>query len=990
MFEPQRMSRPIFRTRASHACRAWLHSAAGLTATNPAALVRPALAVGVLNAGLVLVALTAHAVAAADPSTKPTAYDTGASAPTGDPQPLEVLIDQLDNPRYALRESATREIIRRGAANIDLLEQRLRTTDRAETRRRLRLILEHVAPPKYGVLVLAADEGIDLQPGDLITHADGRTVHNVLEFTELLDVRRDRILVRVASPTGGRELEIPASPERLAVASYDLPLGNLLREAVQTFAAGRAEQAYDLFTRTPQLAERAGPAFAARIAYASGAADAALTYLASVPAAIETVLLDTSRSVWDAPSRLTLAAPGTAPYELEFELWTQRLPEEVDVYGVDPDPRVQRVFVPARRFDAALVRSAELWQDVFRGALFAERMDRDLIRPAGNLLAVISWMCSEQSLLSECIRLVEPRSAMLDGSALGVWVRVQTDSWLALLEGAPRTAVQRFWAPALRILSPPAGRANRSVIQNPVVAAQLGLFVHSDTDVEAMAIFRDQLTEVDGPARDAALDWTSYAATRENLREVRATTRALVSTYESVLPNLALTHAALIEYVSPDPDVASLLQHVDATRPERPPADPAWSRPRRAPIEGLLPILVHLAANDLDAAARQLADAPPGAGARTLSDTIEFRRTLARVPDAPPHLARALVAVAAGKPGHWFAVGADRSLYRVTPEGATRFNPRPQRNVADIAWFPTPQSFPWLARDPESGQVWVYDRRRATAVTSSGDVLAAINVPRTAIHLFDALLPFFGSALLEALTDESGEKSDDSDSRALPEDGSFRRAEIQAFASLVDDPDLPSVGWIDQVPGTEQVVHLALRGGPQFVYDATRDRIWSTRDAARALELTDPPRIVPRLLPGRPDDPRLVLYSTAGVILLNRDTDRFERLALPTDNPHPPVVPEILPYERSDPRFIYVAEQPGAEVGAAGRVFRWVLADRHWEPLPHRVIAYPREFYALQRRSVLRERIETRLRDLGLPELEAMIEDARVVVSDWRAARNRR
>ncbi|MCC6359145.1 MAG: hypothetical protein IT450_10390, partial [Phycisphaerales bacterium] len=100
--------------------------------------------------------------------------------------------------------------------------------------------------------------------------------------------------------------------------------------------------------------------------------------------------------------------------------------------------------------------------------------------------------------------------------------------------------------------------------------------------------------------------------------------------------------------------------------------------------------------------------------------------------------------------------------------------------------------------------------------------------------------------------------------------------------------------------------------------------------------------------------------------------EQLVRIDLPGDAPRPAVIPESVPYERRDPRYVYFARLP--EDG--GAVYRLVVEGGAVETVNLVNEALPDRYYDVQPRAAIRAMLDRRLQPLGVASVEALIEDA--------------
>lgn len=872
------------------------------------------------------------------------------SAPT-----IEELVRQLGDESYVRRAEATRRLIAIGPRIEAELRRLARFEDDPEIRRRLRFIVENLAPPERAVLVVRPGPGSDLAPGDLITRANGRRVRDADELRRLLENAPEASVLQVIGP-GGPEDRGPLTLGQVGeVLDYRAPRGPTLAAALRLYADGLAEQAYELLAsvRGPIPESEFSPLLRARIAFTAGYQSAAEEILRDRVEAVRPE--GTGGMLWGGPSLLDLAGPGEAPFHLELMLFERGGPAAYE-RGGDPDLRVQRVLVPARRYGDALLASAQLWWTRYRERL--GRSSDDNIA-AGNMLAVVGWMLSEMDLLSECCWLIRPRSAILAFT----WIRVQTDAWLAFLAGQERQALDSFYEDARQVLQRQLGPQHaQSLTRNPVVAATVAFFLYQFPDDPRPREALDLVNAPGHPAILAYLEWMLFALTERNSDAIRRHAAQILPNLDDRQALFGARAVALLEYVRDQPQDEVLL----AARQR---IAQAGSDLDHVLWTAIVDALRHLSAQRPTQALEVLT---PFADRREVATLLSTARFLAEPPasaDRHDLLTRPLLVAPLGHSGQeWLVLARDHRLFHFdAAQGRLAPLERPTPS-----WFPGPLNWPWVGRHEKSGRTWVYDRRRLVELTPGRPHPLRLNLKHGEIGPFDRhVAPFFPllADAIAAAPFEAGEA------------GEFLRREVQAHAEFVTDPDLPEIGWIEALPEDARVLHVALRGGPHLLVDVTSGRAWTSIWIAQQLGLDSPLTFFARAArPSGTNPPLVLLMSNHGLIRFDLGAQTLTRLPLPGPQAHPAVIPEDVPYTRRDARFVYCARLP--EEG--GQVFRLHVADSRVEAVDLVNESLPPGYYAVRSRAALRAYLDQRLQGAGLPPLQELLIDARQVVERWQ------
>ena len=862
---------------------------------------------------------------------------------------LSQLVAQLGDARYERREEATRRLILLGPRIADPLNKLARRQKDLEVLHRIRHVLESVTPPAQAALLIRVRAGCGLRSGDVVTHANGWRIRGLEELRRILADAPSGTVVRVLGADGPRDVPAISNHDVMEVLDYVAPQGEIAMQVVRRYAEGYVEEACELLRSLDQpLPERElTHRLRARILYTAGESAAARQLLASDGEAVRS---DGSGDLWTAPSELDMAGPGKAPFHLERILF-----EASDYISapVDPDLRVQRVLVPAGRYVDAAVRCAELWWRHYRDA----PADADRSVTAGNMLAVTAWMCAELDLQSECCRLIGPRSRLLRHT----WIRVQTAAWLDFLAGEPAQALDGFFESARDVLVRlPRAHEGDSRTRNPRVAAMVAFFLYQFPEDRRVEELLGSVNAPGHPGLTSYLDWMLYALRAENETLIRRHLAAALPTLSDAEVAPYARALALLEYVVERPNrdvfVETRLRIEQSSHADR--ARMLAEIDALAALAGGAPAQAAVA---VDA----LGDSP---GAALLRSTIEFVQSPPPGGPGRTALERPLLATPLNRPGEWLVLGRDRRLlvYSAATGALDAISP------PSASWFPAPALWPWIGREPGSGRAWVYDRRRVVELTPRQPAPLRLNLRTADIPAFDRHVAAHFSLLGQMVNGEP----------PPGEEGDFLRAELVANTEYAVDPDLPEIGCIEPVPGAGDVVNVTLRGGPQLLIHQPSGRVFTAPWLAAAAGLARPPRFFPQARPGGHDAgaPVLMLMSDQGLLRLDVDAERVSRIAMPGEEPYPALTPERAPYERRDPRFVYVARVP--EEG--GQVFRYVVASGEVEALAMVNEALPARYYDVQSRSALRAMIDRRLLAIGVLPLQEFIEDANQIVSHWK------
>ncbi len=866
-------------------------------------------------------------------------------APASAPAGVDVLeaLAQLGHADFRVREAGTQALLAGGEELEPLLRQRLALESDAEVRYRLRFVLENIRPPAEAVLVIRGGADRVLGAGTLITHVENRRVRGRADLFRRIGEAPAGISLRIRDERGPRDVHVTGTEGFPMLCDYRVPRGPVIAAALREYDQGYAERAWDRLcslpapppeTELPQLLR-------AILAYTAGDADTALTLLEAHPEACQPYALG---SIWNSPSWLDLAGPRKAPYHLEWLLW-QRPESQTEESGLEPDTPIQRVLVPAGRYLDALQQVSELWWWQYRGVL-GQHHDTD--RRAGNLLAVAAWMLSEVDLLSECLRLVEPRSEILRRTPQGVrkWIRVRTDAWLPYLQGDLAGALDSLYDDARSILQPPGPPPIRMTIQNPRVAATIAFFLYQAPQDERVGEMLGLVNQPAHPALEYYGFWMLFALHAGNF-EIIATHFPQLT--PAVPPEEKAGFAlagALLEYVRAEPRGAGFA----AAREQL-----ALARDTPPEAAALLGTLEHLAHGRADEALAQLESMPEAEpGSAALRWTARFCEQAAGHA-LPTAVQQPILAVPEGlEQRQWIVLTRGRELVRYAPE-TRQVTPLP---APTPDWFPGPLNWPWLGREESSGRVWAYAPRRVIELTERPDRVQLNVTPRDVVlfdyHLRSAFTPLAQAVALARR--EPGETAE------------FLRADLAAGQQYFSDPDLPELAFIRPVRGDDRIVHVALRGGPHLLLEPASGRAWDSPEIARQLGLPGAPRFLAQAVPEQAT-PLVFLFSEAGLIRFDADPGTFVRIPLPGEAPYPRLIPEHCPYVRRDPRWVYAAREPAD----GGAVFRVSVADNSVETLSLINEAVSDDYYLLFTRHELRAQLDTLFESVGLPPLNEFI-----------------
>ena len=917
--------------------------------------------------------LLENAAFALQPATAPVAArcESAAAAKAPSADDVSELIGRLGDSSYRVREDATRDLLLLGPEIVTALETWLPQETDPEVRFRLRFVLENLRPPQNAVLVLRSDYySSGLYAGDVITHINNQRVNS---RAELLRRLRPGAMLRVRRAEGPFETLLKNRSDLPVVCDYRAPAGAAIASAVRLYAYGYAEQAYELLRELKgEVPESELPALLyAVIAYTAGDAQSAFDILAEHPdACLPVSLVNLSSS----PSALDLAGPVGAPYHLEWRWWTERLLGDA---WAEPDTAIHRVLIPAGRYADALQGVAKTWWDS-RQQLGKTLSEGD----GGNVLAVCAWMVSELDLVSEALRLIEPRSILLRRTPQGArkWIRVRTDAWLPFARGDAQAALDGFYEDARAILQPP-GPPPERIIENPQVAAEVAFFLYQFPRDERVADMLAVVNQPDYAALASYAHWMLYAVRPENFELVREHMLAILPNMPEREAGKFALAAALLEYVRqrPDPEV------IAAARAGLADAPPWSDKQEKA---ALITALEHLAKGAADEAGKALSAAGAQPGVSVLRSTAEYLAASAATPPRDEGLQRPLMAVRAGRSGaKWLLLTRARQfVWCDLASGESDAIPARSAN-----WFPGPLNWPWIGKEESSGRLWVYGLRRVIELRPDADGPEfRANIRTGDIPAFDRYVrPNF-----TALADLAGDVQQEGG-----EAGELWRDDLLAGREYFADPELPEIGFIRVLPRDARMVQVAFRGGSHLLIDTANGRCWSSRWIAEQLGLATAPRFfaqavgplveTPSSEDGRadgaaPGETNLYLFSDAGLLRLDSAKSVVRRIELPGPEPYPALVPESCPYERRDSCWVYCARLP--EEG--GQVYRLSVGDDRAELLGMVNEALPREYYRMQSRAELRRKVNDLLAQVGVPSLREFVQETEQLLAKYAEVNN--
>lgn len=898
---------------------------------------------------MLLIGVCVWAVVTAGAAAPPTGND-GTTSKVGINQELQDMVAKLGHADYREREAATEAIMRMGPVVVEALERLSAEADDPEIRFRLRLIIESFALPDRAVIVVRVEPGCPLRPGDVITQINGRQVLGPEQFALRLQHASDSAVIRIRRD--GFSQSIHGLDPRMieTVCQYRAARGEAVAEIVGLYFEGLVEAAYERLRDLPAelSASELSPLLIAIIAHTAGDGSRARDLLGEHPRAIAY-----ERDQWSGPSRLDLAGPFKAPYQLEMDLWTYGGGAPVNTQS-DPDLRMQRVLVPAGRYAEALVQAMRHWWGRYRNNL--EQLVETTT--AGNMIAVSAWMLSELDLVSECLRLIEPRSVVLRQAAGGVqkWLRVRTDAWLPFLAGEPQRAVDASFEHAVAVLGPTTVPERLRLVQVPEIAARIAFFLYQIPNDRRVGAMLELVNRADSEGLSAYAWWMLFGLHADNAARIATDLDAILENLSPRDRNRYGRASALLRFADGEDDPAAY--------------EPALEHLESSPIHdagaiAFVELLQAVAARQWERAAMLVGSVDEFPGRETLSHTLRY---VGVVPDSlPAEVTRgALLSVPIGAGGaSWLVLTRSGGLRRVDLEAGSVLPVSPPSET----WYPNPLTWPWISCDAASGRAWVYDRQRLWEVGGSSPTPLRVNITPAQIPAVEVFLrPHFEAvALAVGLTE-------------LPagENGPFFREDIRFGSEFVADPDLPELGWVRPLAQDSGLVQVTFRGGPHILIDIESGGIWSSHWFAEVLDMSEPPLFWAQAVPEQ-SAPLVYLISDQGLIRFDVATEAVRRVPLPGSPAFPPLCPEWCPYERRDPRWVYCARLPAS----GGAVYRVRIADDAAERVDMINMAYPPGFHALFARSTLRAEIEQKLSRVRMPTLAGWTENVIESVEEW-------
>jgi hypothetical protein len=911
---------------------------------------RTQIAIAVLLAGWLMTAMTAQIAGAQSAESEPTpATDTDTTAATNE---LSTLIEQLGDDDYRQREAATSALLGRGAAIRADLQAALAQSEDPEILRRLHYVIEHVTPPRSGLIVLNIPADEMLTAGDIITHINDRRIPDDGDLSLIANPDEQDLTVQLWTPAGPETTRLKYLANLRAAVIYEPKTGAILAEIIRDFANGYPERARQKLLNTPMLnwSQQPSDRFRALLDYTVGIHNPSIERWADTPQEAAALVsptrqfnIFTTSTIWDRPAPIDLSIPHKAPFQLEWDLWNLA-GKRMIVNPQDPDLRVQRVLVPAHRHIDALVRCAGIWWSQYRSNLPNETSNRT---QAGNMLAVVSWMAYELDLLSECSQLIEPRSRYLRVSSRDInkWLRVHTDAWLPYLQGDPQAALDMFYEDALRILEHPLQPNDPAVLtQNPAVAGRLAFFLYQFPGDERL---RPTLETVNHPHQSARVDyvwWMCHALRAGNFDVIREHLAALAPNLPGKIVPRYARGMALLEYIADNPTPAAFANASELIAQHAEPDS-------RAALLAEVQTLNHLTAGEIDRAAETVQQAASTPGGAVLRETVTFRQWLATAPLNTLSDRAPLIAVPADpNRDTWIVMTSARQLMRYT-RSTDQLIPITD-NSAD--WFPGVLNWPWLGFELESGRVWAYARNSLHEINAASEAVQA-SLPPNQIAEFDrAVRPVF-SKFAQAL----------SAGRPLnPRDGQYLATDVKIPAAPISLPTRPDVSELISLPGDARIVHLATRNGVHLLINTVRQRAWHQQDLGQAIDVEGFRWIMP-VAARESESPLAYLLTDHGLMELDMETGQIRRRELPDLAADTPVVAEHLPYTRREPRYLYFAAAP--EAGSA--MYRLDRESDTIEKLETQHFGQRRSFTRQRSRSWIRAEIDRRLAEEGIPSL---------------------
>lgn len=876
-----------------------------------------------------------------------------------DPNQLSSHVEQLAAEVHHDREAAMVALLSLGPEIRSEIEVALRQADDPEVRRRLRYVLEHVSPPQSGLIVLNTTKASVIRPGDIITHIDGRKVSSETNLNQIGIMQRE-VTLQLWSSSGPRTVRVTDLNHVRSTLNYERATGDQLAGMIRDYAQGFPERAAEQLESNPSLrrSQQLSQEFRIVLDFANGRRNTALQPILDDSNISRTWIRPSEQrqfnrpgTIWDLPAPIDLKSPIETPFQLEWELWQNAGPQ-ASVFRSDPDVRVQRVLVPANRHLDALVSCAAIWWNNYQGRDLFTIPQSESINKAGNMLAVVSWMAWELDLLSECSRLIEPRSRVLrrlvratNGPPIKKWLRVHTDAWLPYLQGDPKAALDMYYDEALRILEHPLQPNNPAVLtQNPAVAGVMAYFLYQFPTDERV---QPTLKIVNHPHQSARLDyawWMCLALRAGNYETIRTHLGQLTPNLPTQSVPRFARGMALLEYIADNPTPETFATASELVTQHAPIES-------RAALRAEVQTLRHLSADDLEAAAESIKAAADSTGGPVLKETIAFREWLGNAPlntlsDRPPRLA----VPADPNRDTWLIVTENRQMMRYD---RVQDQLQPLTDVPGN-WFPGVLTWPWIGFEESTGRTWAY-APRAVYELGNSDRPVRVSLETDQIAEFDrAVRPIF-STFAKALA--SGRVLDTRDGEYLIEDVSTQIAPIAS-------PAWPEISELRVLPEDKRLTHLATRNGVHCLINKESATAWTNLDITESLRL----EYLEWLMPVAARDantPIAYLMTNVGLIELDTAKNTLARRTLPDLPEDTGVVAEYLPYERHDPRYVYFALGP--ENG--GDLYRLNRESDEITKLQTQNFGYSRSFYRQRSRAWIRDEIDRRLEERGVPNL---------------------
>ncbi len=885
-------------------------------------------------------------------------WPAGAAATNQPPDEIAALIEELGASDYPRREAATRTLIRHGSPLVERLQAEILTADDAEVRHRLQYVLSNITPPKFAVLLISGDPASGLRPGDVITHVTNRPVRNTLELRQRLGAASFGLMLRVRRRDGTHELGPLEAGQLHEITDYVAPRGEACAEILRDFHAGLAERALaalrDLEADAPVREDELPAALRACLLFTAGQATAARGLLQGFERLAQPI---NGNQPWESLSGLDRLLGRKAPYQLEWELFTEA-GQDFQRSSVDWDLRMQRILEPAGRYQETALRALQIWRADLRDSVATDRTQQHV---AGNMLAVAGWMLYDLGLRSECCQLIEPRSILLRRGSGNPrkWVRVDTDAWLPYLRGDTQAAVDEFYEYAYAVLAdPPRPGDDLFVIQNPIVAARIAFFLYQLPEDGRIDELAAQVIREQHPILPEYLRWMLHALRFENQKIIRRDLQAALPLLTRQAGVTAARDVALLEYVQENPQREIFLAALEQLRQ----ATAGTERDEWLAIASALERLVAAAPDEAEQTLAPYADRPL---VRALYHTARYHAAPPPAAALRDLLQAPLLAVPLdADDAAWLLLTRQRRLVhfetaseRITPIDAP---------TAD--WFPNPRTWPWIGTGGDDGRAWVYGQRRLVEIRPDATPGVRLNITPEQVPILEPLLQSGFDELVDLV--QSLPPRDD------PRAGEFLAEQVQAHHGMVSDPSLPEISLVRRLARDPRIAQIVLRGGRQLLLLPEQRQVFASNWLADELGVQHLAFFAQAEPPTGQAAPRIWLFSNHGLLHLDTAVGTLERIALPGDEPYPPVIPESVPYVRTDPDLLYCARLPAH----GGQVFRVRLKDRDVTALDLVNLALPPEYFPSLSRADIRAAMDRQLADSGQPPLAQIITDADQVI----------